>query len=192
MQLAPCNFMFVIIGMWIAIFESRFDHTVLGRRSIPWTNHWGNYADLILITAICIFAQPYADHWSIKAIVICATIGIAVSVAAHVVYVKTMPIPGHIIDPRHYGLSKLTWGGWYHAFYFAWALTIIILFFLYCPGAPRLKACIALTMFVPLAIIQPGWEIHRVLEGEGKIDWLGWVQALAAWALIWGIGYNCP
>ncbi|MDD2807549.1 MAG: hypothetical protein PHW95_03465 [Patescibacteria group bacterium] len=192
LPLAPLNFIAIAIGMWIAIAEKRFDHAGLGGRSMPWLNHGGNYADLFLITMICRFAQPYVGQWSTKTIVLCATIGVGVSALAHMVYATTMPIPGHIIDPRYKGLKRITWGGWYHAAYFAWTVTIILLFFLSSPGAPRLYACLALTAFVPLAIIQPGWEIHRVLEGHGRIDRLGWIQAITAWALIWSVGYTQP
>lgn len=195
MFLAMENVFIVLVGGFIAYEEGRFNHTQLGPRSLPWLNHGGMYADLICITALCYFASPYLTESTSHPIVwyaVSAVCAFIISCLVHVAYYYIQPIPGHIIDPRYYGWARLGWGGWYHVFYFWWALTIILLFFLASPGAPRLGACIALTLFVPLAIWQPGWYNAKVVNGAGVIDAAGWIQAIVIWFLIWGVGYTRP
>ena len=192
MLLAVVNLFLVLVSAVIANGEGRLNHAQLGEKSLPWLNHGGMYADLICITALCYFASPYVRVWTGYQIALYAAIGIFISGVAHIFYYYAQPIPGHIIDPRFTGLARLPWGGWYHALYFAWALTTILLFFLATPGAPRLGACIAMTLFVPLAIWQPGWYNAKIFAGTGVIDAAGWIQAIVIWFIIWGVGYTRP
>jgi len=192
MLLAVVNVFLVLLSAVIANGEGGLSHAQLGVKSLPWLNHGGTYADLICITALCYFASPYVRAWTGYQIAFYAAIGIFISGLAHVEYYYMQPIPGHIIDPRYAGLARLPLGGWYHSLYFAWTLTIILLFFLATPGAPRLGACIAMTLFVPLAIWQPGWYNAKIVTGTGIIDVAGWIQAVVIWFIIWGVGYTQP
>lgn len=187
---AILNVILVTIGGAIAFAEGRFNHIQMGAQALPWFNHGGNYADLIAISFVCVVAGKYVSDWSERQVVNAVLVSVVLSMAIHVAYYFIQPIPGHIIDSRYEDLARIPWGGWYHAMYTAWAFSIVLLFFFASPGADRFWVCLVLSVvFVPLAIWQPGWYNAKIVDGKGVIDMLGWIQAIAAWALIWLVGY---
>lgn len=191
-MLALVNVFLVFISAVIARIEGRFDHYDMGPKSLPWVAHGGNWADLVLITILCYIANPHTRTWTPGQMAIAVVVGIIVSIGMHVAYYFMQPIPGHIIDTHYKGLARFGLGGLYHCFYTVWAFAIIFLFFVFTPGAPRLGACIVMTLFVPLAIWEPGWYNAKMINGKGIIDAAGWIQAIIIWAIIWGVGYTRP
>jgi hypothetical protein len=192
-MLALCNLALCAIALVIAYGEGRMTHGQLGPFSIPYIWHGGIWADWTVITAVCYIAGQYANRWTSHDILVCVTVSAVLSAIMHVAYCYVCPIAGHLVDPRlGTGLARLTWGGWYHALYFVGVLSVILLFYLYTPDAPRLAMSLALTAFVPLAVWQPGWYTAKVmsLTNTGHIDAAGWVQAIAIWAVVWIVGYG--
>lgn len=189
-MLALLNLVFCTAALLIAYGEGRLTHRQLGNFSIPYVWHGGVWADWTIITAVCYIAGRYANYWNGHDIMVCIAVSAVLSAAMHLAYCHMQPILGHIVDPRFKGLASLTIGGWLHAVYFIWIFSIILLFYLYTPGAPRLAMSLALTAFVPLAVMQPGWYTAKIVYDTGRLDAAGWVQTIMIWGVVWIVGYG--
>lgn len=192
-MLALCNLALCAIALVIAYCEKKMTHEQMGLESIPYLWHGGIWADWLIITAVCYLASPYIGRWTGHDILVCMTVSVLLSAVIHMAYCYLQPIPGHIVNPHNgSGLARLLAGGWFHALYFVLVLSIILLFYLYTPGVPRLGMSILLTLFVPLAVWQPGWHIAKVMSvtSTGRIDAAGWAKAIAIWGIVWIVGYD--
>jgi hypothetical protein len=189
-MLALFNLTLCALAYGIAYREDRMTRGQIGPSSIPYIYHGGVWADWTIVTAVCYLASPYLGCWSGEQVRNCMIASAVLSTIMHVTYCYVCPINGHLVDPRYrIRLARLTWGGWLHALYFVYVLSVILLFYLYTPGAPRLWASVLLTAFVPLAVWQPGWYAAKIIHRQGRIDTAGWIQAVIILAILWLGGY---
>jgi len=189
---ALLNVLLVMIGAMIAFVEERFSHDQMGVKALPWINHGASWADLILISIIVALVMPYHEQWQASSIILYGSICGAIAVAFHVLWALTMPVPSYIVEPSASGFARLPVGGYYHLFYMWAVLTIIVLFYFATPGVPRLWVSILLTIYLPLAVMQPGYYIYKITEGAGRVDLPARIISIALWAFIWGVGYQRP
>lgn len=99
-------------------------------RGLPWLWHGGMIGDIVLITPLCIVAiQSYGDQWNVVESAMTSVICGFVSYALHVWYDNGARKSG--IPESHTYLGKRTLSGWFHLFYMALALTVIVLLFVF-------------------------------------------------------------
>ncbi|MFA6410439.1 MAG: hypothetical protein WCW26_02570 [Candidatus Buchananbacteria bacterium] len=187
MKLAILNVIVVLFSGAIAYWEGRLTHKQLGKKSIPWWCHGGVWADLLLLTPVIYYLAPLGKEWPIFSILYYGATSIIVTAACHVVYALTQPIPGHVVEPTSSGLGKFPFGGCWHFGYATIILALILLFYLQ-PSAmdkPALQVSILLTAYTPLAVIQPGWYIHKIVEEKGYLDLQGFLVSALLVGAVW-------
>jgi len=185
-----CNVLAVLIGSLIALFEGRFDHAQMGPKALPWLNHGGTWADLVLVSIIMALVMSYWSQWKSEDIVKYGIICGLISVAFHLMWAKTMPIASHIVEPKVFSQPV---GFYYHLLYTWVVLTPIVLFYFATPpGASKFWVSLLLTIYLPVAVMQPGWYVNKVVHGQGKIDLMAWAVTGVVLVLIWGVGYRRP
>lgn len=191
MTLALLNLALVIIGYAIAYREGRWNHEQLGNKSIPYLNHGGMWADLIILTIVAGYIDPYKYVWTQDQILTCLSISLAISIIAHIIWSKHQTIPGHIIEPSKKGLLKMPWGGWYHLVYMTIALATVLLFYIYTPEAPKHHVSVWLSAFViPTTIFVGGYiwkKSHPMRHYNPRGDI---IIIIIFWAIIWLVGYT--
>ena len=190
MWLALWNFLFVAAGALIAFLDGRLTHDQMGPRAIPWINHGGNWADLIIMTIVCGLISPYTANVPLTSQKTIIIVSVLVTAIAHAFWAMMQTIPGTVVDPNI--PLRLPLSGWWHTLYMIWILTLILTFFLECPGAPRFWVCASLTLFIIPAIMQPGWYVYKISEGTGRVGLASWLISAMMFILIWAVGFTRP
>ncbi len=183
-----CNVLAVLIGSLIAVSGERFNHAQMGPNALPWFNHGGTWADLVIISIVMALVAPCYKQWRKRSIISYGILCGIISFAFHWYWALTMPVPSHIVEPAASGLAKLTAGGWYHLVYMWVVLTIIVLFYFATSGVSRFRASLLLTIYTPIAVMLPGWPVYEITEGAGRVDLPGVIITFGLWAFIWGVG----
>lgn len=179
------NAILVLFEGIIAMHEGYMSHTQMGEKSLPWLNHGGSWADLIIISIVIAMIIPYRLRWKRRDIILCGILSAIITIACHVWWAISMPISSHIINISGQWFSKLTIGGYYHLVYMWIVLAIIILYYFATPSAPKKAVSIWLGIYVVPAIIQPSYYIYEI---TGVDNLLTWPTAVIVWILIILVG----
>jgi len=190
MEFAILNACIVLFSGLVAYWEGRLTHKQLGEKSIPWLWHGGVWADLLLLTPVIYYISPFFQEWEMNQVVMYGLISIGVTAICHLLYAKTQPIAGHIVEPKGLGFGKLPIGGWYHFAYATVILAVVALFYLQ-PGTekPTMAVSILLTAYTLVSVIQPGWYTHKIVDGKGYLDLQGFLVSALLVGAIW-YGYH--
>ncbi len=147
----------------IAYREKAFNRKQLGpriqacrHRGQAFIEHGGMWGDVLFLSFVIGIATTYCDQWSGKQVLILSAITLIINIAMHTWWAKAqVKIPGHIVRN-----GNITISGLINFAYLQMTLTLVLLFYFCSIKVELIHAWVVttlLTVFMPCALIQPGW-----------------------------------
>ena len=165
--------------MIIAFFLGTFTTSQMRQRGIndglPYTRHLGAWGEQFILPFGLGTMAAYALQWSWMAVGIASVIGIVVSVAMHVSWVKGSKRQEHMLSPKGLNLC-----GHIHIIYFTAVFAELVLFYLACSPTMHDKVLVAVIFGVNTLIGTQGVNLMK----DGTIDTPGVIVTLSTWAVL--------